>query len=84
MPGNEGKNTDTDSQYLMLFAFLRQKWSRLGTPMLLSCVYCLLVTVLQVRYTVITDGFKVAVLCDLSDCYPKMFFGTVPACHPWF
>jgi len=26
IPDNEAKNTDTDSQYLMLFAFPRQKW----------------------------------------------------------
>ena len=74
MAGDEGENADTDSQYLMIFALPRQKWSRLGASMLLSRVHCVLVTMLQLRCTVITDRFKVAKFCDLSGCYLKMFY----------
>ena len=34
--------------------------------MLHLCVSCLLVIVLQLRYTVITDRFKVAILLDFN------------------
>jgi hypothetical protein len=60
-PDNEGKNTDTHSEYVILIAFPRQKWLHEHASMLRLYVHCL-------------SCFNIPEFCVLPTKYVYVFF----------